>query len=264
MSFDDIKFLNNQRIDIKGHDNPWNNRLLWHSGLDINFIKKICNNKVNTIVEFGSYDGGDGIRYKYNFPNASVYSIEASPACYTHIKPLEKYGIRVFNYAISNKNGKATFYETYDQNNNNYAPCGSLRKDYCSTTQPVTAGISVVGPAVASIGDFPLKIMPSIEVPCVTLETFCEEQEIISIDFLHVDVEGHTVEVINGFGTMRPRVIFVEVQSDTHCHSSEIANLLTSMDYKKIASTADDCNEIWIDKKELELLQTTVVPQGEI
>jgi len=231
MILNDIKFLANGRIHIENYDNPWNNRNLWHSGLNIDLIKQACSNGVNNIVEFGSYDGGDGIRYKYHFPNANVYSIEASPFCYTKMKPLEKYGIRIFNYAISNKDGKALFYGTYDENNNNYAPCGSLNKDYCSTTQP---------------SGKPLKIMPPIEVPCITLEAFCKEQEISSIDFLHVDVEGHAVEVVSGFGNIRPRILYIEVRGDTHNHSPEVGQLLTSINFKKIDSASFN-DEIWID-----------------
>tara|TARA_R110000823_G_scaffold302413_3_gene423618 strand:- start:670 stop:1386 length:717 start_codon:yes stop_codon:yes gene_type:complete len=237
MILNNIKFLANGRIHIENYDNPWNNRNLWHSGLNIDFIKKACNNDINNIVEFGSYDGGDGIRYKYHFPSANVYSIEASPFCYAKMKPLEEYGIKIFNYAISNKCGKALFHGTYDENLDNYAPCGSLNKNYCSTPQPA--------------GNVPLKIMPPIEVPCVTLEAFCSEQKINFIDLLHIDVEGHAVEVISGFGNVRPKLIYIEVSSDTHDHSLEVGQLLTSMNFKKVAAAFHD--EIWVDNEYLHL-----------
>jgi len=79
--YKNIQFVNGNNIKINDFENPWNNRDLWHSFLDINLVKTICNNNVKTIIEFGSYDGGDGIKYKYNFPDAKVYSIEASPSC---------------------------------------------------------------------------------------------------------------------------------------------------------------------------------------
>jgi FkbM family methyltransferase len=229
--FDEIEFLQNNRIKIKGFEKLWNNRLLWHSGTPVDFIKEACNNNVKNIIEFGSYDGGDGIRYRCIFPNANVYSIEASPSCYEKIKPLEKYGLKIFNYAISNKNCKAFFYETYDEKNNNYAPCGSLDKNHCSITQPQ--------PPL-------LKILPQIEVSCLTLETFCDQQKIKNIDLLHVDVEGHAVEVVEGFGSMRPKLIYIEVKSNTHNHSDKIFEILTKMHYNKVNSIGND--EIWVLK----------------
>lgn len=224
-----VNFMEGGRVIIDGFKSPWNNRELWCSNLDINFIKRVLGNNINTIIEFGSYDGGDGIKYKYNFPLANVYSIEPSPSCYEKIKPLEKYGLRVFNYAISDSDLIMDFYQTYDHNAKNFAPCGSLNKLYCSVCQG---------------NQRPLEIFEPIKVNARKLKTFCDEQNIPNIDLLHIDVEGHAREVIIGMENLKPRMIYIEVKSDTHNHSNYINILLTKKNFKKIWAHGSD--EVWI------------------
>jgi len=225
----DVQFFPGNRIKIKNCDNLWNNRDLWHSFFDIRILKRFCKN-VETIIEFGSYDGGDGIKYKYHFPSANVYSIEASPGCYKNIKPLEKYGLKVYNYAISDKYGELDFYQTYDPDNDNIAPCGAIEKKNVSVKRGKEQDLEILDP---------------IKVPCITIEEFCKKENINKVDLLHVDVEGHAPQVIKGLGNLKPKIIYIEVKSDTHNHSSIIKNLLMN-DYKYYGKTGSD--EIWICK----------------
>lgn len=223
-----VKFNDGGRLKIDGFDSPWNNRELWCSNLSIDLIKTYLGSDLQTIIEFGSYDGGDGIKYKFHFPLANIYSIEPSPTCYKKIKQLEVYGLNVFNYAISNMDSTCDFYETYDSQNDNFAPCGSLNKHFVST----------------ETGRTPLQINEPIKVETKKLMTFCEEEKIKHIDLLHIDVEGHCREVIEGLGDLRPRMIYVEVRSDTHDHSLDIGLLLTNKNFKKLGSMGSD--EVWI------------------
>lgn len=225
-----VDFLSNGQLIIKNFDNPWNIRQLWCSNyFDINLVKQYLGNDINTIIEFGSYDGGDGIRYKYFFPNANIYSIEPSPSCYRNILPLKKYGLNIFNYAISDENTIKTLYETYDPNYLNYAPCSSLNKECCSV----------------EINDAEnLEIKEPINVETKKLKTFCEEQNINSIDLLHIDVEGHMCEVINGMDDLNVKMIFIEVKSDTHNYSDKVDILLTKKKFRKITSYCSD--QVWI------------------
>ena len=224
----EINFLPGNRIKINNYSNPWNNRELWHADLDLQIVRQSCK-KVQTILEFGSYDGGDGIRYKYHFPEADVYSIEASPSCYRNVKTLSKYGLKVFNYAISDTIGEVDFYETYDSDNDNYAPCGAIDRDLCSTER---------------LGEAPLRIEAPIRVPSLTVEKFCEQQSITSIDLMHVDVEGHALQCLTGLGKIRPKVIYIEVKGAGYNHSGPIGRLLRSTGYKKEIAHGDE--EIWI------------------
>jgi FkbM family methyltransferase len=228
MNNSDISFLPGNRIKIKNYNNPWNNRDLWHSDASINMIEYVCED-VKNILEFGSYDGGDGIRYKYHFPKSNVYSIEASPVCYNNIKTLEQYGLKVFNYAISDRVGETLFFESYDPDNDNYAPCGAISKELCSTERG---------------GGSDLEILQPIAIPCITVEEFCKEQKIEYIDVIHIDVEGHSVEVLNGFGQFNPKIIFIEVSGVGYDHSFEVFNILDNRDYNLIHSNG--CDQVWV------------------
>ena len=86
--------------------------------------------------------------------------------------------------------------------------------------------------------------MPPIKVPCITIGQFCKEQHIYNIDLIHIDVEGHAIQVLQGLGSIRPKIIYIEVRSDTHDHSDEINRLLTKKNFKKIGSSGAD--EIWL------------------
>jgi len=223
-----VNFNSDGRLQINDFENPWNIRDLWCSYLSIEFIKSQLGNSINNIIEFGSYDGGDGIKYKYHFPLANVYSIEPSPCCFKNTKLLEKYGLNVFNYAISNQNSVMDFYETIDSIKNNKAPCGSLNKEYISTTT----------------GNKPLEITEPIKIKTITLKQFCEDNKIHNIDLLHVDVEGYSCEVIDGMDDLKPRMIYIEVMNETHNHSDKISILLLKKGYKKLYALGAD--EVWI------------------
>lgn len=226
-----IEFVNTNNIIINNFKNPWNDRELWYSFLDINTIKKYCGNNPKNIVEFGSYDGGDGIRYKYYFPNTNVFSVEPSPNCYKNIKLLEKYGLKVFNYAITNENKVLDFYQTFDDVNNQYGPCSSINKEYCDVK-------------LSNRNDF---ILHPIKIQGITIEKFCIDNNIKTLDVMHVDVEGHGREVLNGLGKIRPTIIFIEVSSPTHDHSNDINKILTNLNYKIIKSIGSD--ETWVHMK---------------
>jgi len=228
MSQSKVEFLPGNRIKIENYSNPWNNRDLWHSNFNIQIVNQQCK-KVQTILEFGSYDGGDGIRYKHHFPTADVYSIEASPACFHNLKGLNQYGLKVFNYAISDTIGEVSFYETYDSENDNYAPCGAIDKELCS---------------IDRADGLPLEIRTPVKVPSITIEKFCEEQGITSIDLMHIDVEGHALQCLMGLGPHRPKIIYVEVRGTGYDHSGPISKLLESMKYEK--SMHCGAEEVWI------------------
>lgn len=146
---------------------------------------------------------------------------------------MEKYGLKVFNYAISNKNEIINFYPTFDDENNNYAPCGSLNKKFISFKRA---------------NENPLIIKPSVKINSITIKEFCKLNDIKKINLLHVDVEGHTIEVLEvleGLGDIMPKMIYIEVKSDTHDHTDKIGRLLKILNYKRILRS--DSDEVWIN-----------------
>ncbi|KKL10381.1 hypothetical protein LCGC14_2556420, partial [marine sediment metagenome] len=136
--------------------------------------KYISNPKV--ILEFGSYDGMDAIRYKNYFSKAFIYVMEADPTMFEKVKKNinNKEEIYIFHYAISNKTGIIDFYES------------KFIKDISGkkSGDPSFAGslYRVLDSAIEN-QDFQVFSEIPIKVPTITIEDFCKQQKITQIDF---------------------------------------------------------------------------------
>jgi len=182
------------------------------------------------IFDVGCFDCGDSIIFKRNFPDAEVYSFEANPTIYNKIKPLEKHGINIFNYAVFKKVGEVEYYEC-------------IRPEYNGTqvtTSSAPAGSLLKATKKAENQFTHLKYSKKpISVPCITIERFCNENNITEIDVLHMDVEGVVKEIISGFGDIRPKLINVEIDGVTDFFQnastfSEVNDMLLCIGYKLI------------------------------
>lgn len=167
---------------------------LYHSGFQpdwLDFSPEI-------IFEFGSFDGGDAIRLKAAYPKSTIYSFEPDPG---RCSIIEKLGILIHYAAISDRNGIASFERCIDPNEGDllYGPAGSLLKH-----------------KQKHLETFNHLSYELINVPTITLASFCLVSEIPKIDLLHMDVEGAELKVLHGLGKwLRPKAIFLE------CHMTE-------------------------------------------
>ena len=94
-----------------------NDLKVYRSNFDLDWFQKHLKRNPETIIEFGSYDGGDGLFYKNNYPECNIYSIEACPKRFQIVKKLEhEYKINVFNYAVCDIDGHINFYQVHDEN----------------------------------------------------------------------------------------------------------------------------------------------------
>ncbi len=187
------------------------------------------------ILEFGSYDGGDGAFYKQKFPEARVLSIEASPDRFNIIKSYsDKIGVEVYNFAVSNKDGFANFYEVFDPNvldsDSKTGSSGSLNQ----RTEIYKK-------------NFPhLSEKAPIPVETIRLDSFCNKNSINFIDFIHVDVEGGEHLVLEGLGDLRPKVMLLErylgkeYYGDSAYNVGDIERICDKMGYIILESTPSD------------------------
>jgi len=194
------------------------------------YIEYLLGYKPKTIFEFGSNDGGDALKYKLAFPESEVYAFEASPRLFTALKQIEEYGVKAFNYAIYNYDGETCFFPTTNKACGNEVGGGSLLK----VTESIKESIKTV-----VFADKP------ITVPCRTIASLCKEHNITNIDFMHVDVEGVPKEVIEGFGDIKPKVLFIELILTEFSHiggskGEEVKQMLADMNYEFIATNEND------------------------
>jgi FkbM family methyltransferase len=208
---------------------------MYKSGFNETWFNHYLSNPPEVIVEFGSYDCGDGVYYKNLFPNAEVYSIEACPERYNVVKENgSKFGIKTFNYAVTDSIGEVDFYQVKDpnvmDNKDYYGSSGSInqRTDFYKKTFDH------------------VKEQTPIKVPSITLEKFCNDNNIKHIDFLHLDVEGAEQKVVSGFGDIKPELLWLEVYlgkkyyGDGAYETDSLFNELKSIGYELLRTEGAD------------------------
>jgi len=161
------------------------------------------------IFDIGACEGEDSIRYAREFPNARIYAFEPLPSNMSTLhRQVAAYGatqVEAFPIALSDERGTATFHVSsgspenlpstadweYGNKSSSLLPPGELREHYPW-----------------------LRFEQSIEVATDTLASFCAERGIERIDFIHMDVQGAELKVLQGAGDLlrRVRAIWLEVE----------------------------------------------------
>ena len=138
--------------------------------------------------------------------------------------------MKTFNYAIYNYDGETTFFTTTNKACGNEVGGGSLLRVKESIKEKIDTVFFAEKP---------------ITVPCRRIDSLCKEHNITNIDFMHVDVEGVPKEVIEGFGDIRPKVLFIELILTEFSHiggskGEEVKQMLADMNYEFIATNGND------------------------
>lgn len=182
-----------------------NGELYHRSSFEPEWIQRLIGREPKVIFEFGSADGGDALRFKKYYPKSEIYSFEPDPKLYKIAQKIKNYNINIYNYAISDKEGEINFYRVRFKNSENYMEAGSLLEATEERKQSTDH---------LSYDNQPIKVY------CTTIELFCKENNISEIDFMQIDVEGAADKVINGFGNIRPKILFIELQSTSNSHKN--------------------------------------------
>ncbi len=140
----------------------------------------------NVILDIGANDGIDGLGYALFNKNLNVYAFEANPALIEKIQnnkkkienffniPLTNYNL--INKAVSNFNGSSDFYIS------EYDLCSSLLKyKFVKTEKKISCEV-------------------------ITLDKFCDENNIDNIVYLHTDTQGSDLNVLKGLNKYRDKV----------------------------------------------------------
>jgi FkbM family methyltransferase len=170
---------------------------------------------VKTIFDIGACDFGDSIKLKKEFPNADVYAVEADPINYfRNYSQAETYGIKTFNFGMSDTTGKATFYPSlYEkQQNIDWGYAGSLVKPLLKPDTNEALNHTVIYHT------------EGIQIPTKRFDEFCEEINVVRIELLFIDVEGAEYKVMSSLGDIRPKLIFAET------HHYQVKNFENEID----------------------------------
>jgi FkbM family methyltransferase len=206
-------------------------------------LKLIFNSHKSIVIfDIGSCEGEDSIKYAKIFPNAKIFAVEALPS---NVKLLEanlkKYSdyaqnIEIIPFALSDETGDASFYVSSGQID------GKKEEqdwDYGNKSS------SLLSP------EKHLEITPWLKFPDVikvetrTIKNVCSDKNIDSIDFIHMDVQGAELKVLNGAGDSieRIKLIWLEVEAielyKDQPLKKEVEKFMSDHNFYKIKDTVD-------------------------
>lgn len=157
-----------------------------YGGRRLDLIAKFLPNDP-VIFEAGGHYGEDTIRFATRWPMGTILTFEPNPHAFEKLLETTKGvpNVHSYNLAVNNYNGTDILHVCYGTEGDN----------------PVFEGAS-------SLLE-PIEWMekhyqgPSIEVPCVILEDWCETNHFDHIDFMWLDLEGLELQILES----SPRVL---------------------------------------------------------
>lgn len=144
------------------------------------------------IFDIGACEGEESIRYKNIFPLASILLFEPLPEnqelILKNIKGNNVENFSLYPFALSDVNGYTKFYTSSGQPNHAQT---NLDWDFGNKSS------SLLAPQSKNMPDW-LNFDKVIEVETMTLDFFLEKNKITTIDFIHMDVQGAELKVLEG------------------------------------------------------------------
>ena len=146
----------------------------------------------SVIFDIGACEGEDSIRYSLLFKTATVYSFEPLPDNYTkclnNFLKFSNNKIKAFQLALSNNNGVADF----------FVSSGSPKNAEQSGWNFGNKSSSLFPPESSYKQNEWLRFEDQIQVKTQTISSFCKENSVQKIDFIHMDVQGAELNVLQG------------------------------------------------------------------
>ena len=187
------------------------------------FLNFIDVKDVNVIVEGGSRDLVDALYLEQHFNNAQIHSFECNEEAYAICSKnlnRSKGRIKLNKLAMTNKNGELSFY-AFDHNVTDHHDIGvsSLYKHKDQNGVPQKE-ITVLG---------------------TRLDTYCNNNNITSIDYLCLDVQGAEQSVLEGLGNMLTTIKYIVLENDSSFYSDapEISEQLLT-NFKVVSKICND------------------------
>jgi FkbM family methyltransferase len=194
---------------------------------------------VHNFLEIGSRDGRDAQIFADAAGIGEVFVVEPAPQSYADI--VRRYpDFKVFNCALSNRDGRATFH--------NIVESDMIKRGMSSLMARGTV--------------YEQLKTDTIDVQAMKGSTFLELNAIDTVSACKIDVEGHSFEVLEGFGKELTRIKSMHVECevvpvwDGQKLYREIRPLLESRGYllvyyREYNQPTTQCDSIWIHSSAL-------------
>ena len=195
--------------------------------------------EIKTIIDVGAYEGGDTLRFNSWFPLATTYSIEGSPNNFEILnhKLKSRENLKTFNYVMYDKVGEIDF--------NRIGEYGHIEENAQGQPTEMVMG-TIYTFKEAKLQRYNMKHVDSVKVKSITLDKFCEDNNITEIDIIHADIEGASYDMVRGMNKVLPKLIFLEQEANeaftdkTHGGNFELNKLLVSKGYELLLNLGND------------------------
>lgn len=153
-----------------------NNKNLLQNDNPLIAIKESLKDRNNVVLfDVGANLGQTIRKMKLEFPTSKIYAFEPSRSCYELLSNgLALENVFVFNNAVGSEIGKVKF------NEYSWSAMSSVLKRSFGSAQ----------------------IIDTYDVNLITIDSFCELNDVSKIDFLKTDTEGFELEVLKGASEM--------------------------------------------------------------
>ena len=195
---------------------------MWNSNDIVNILGRSDN---LVLFDVGAADFRDSVKMRNSFPNSTIYSFEPDKTNLGWYGSISKnYNLNIFPFGLSDENGTFKFYTSETLNGATWKYSGSFMK-------PVVKEGTSEGLFHSNL----IYNMEGIELESKRLDSFCMENGITQIDFMHLDVQGAETKVIHGMGDHRPYLIFSETCEyetyETNTNLQEFDKLMGDLGY---------------------------------
>jgi FkbM family methyltransferase len=174
------------------------------------------------IVEAGAYCGDETYHAARVWPHGRIFAFEPAPHSFLQLQKMvsEKNldNVQIFNKALNSYNGKATLFLCYGIKGDN------PHFEYASSFLPLKKEMEG-----CCLG-------PSVKVPCVVLDDWCEENRIDHIDILRLEVEGLELQVLESSPNILKNVKMIYVKSIIHPYRVSMTDYNTMKRYLEAAN----------------------------
>lgn len=159
-------------------------------------FKVILKKRDPVIVEIGAHFGEDSVRFSEAFPEGKIYCFEPDPRCITVFKKYVKNDrIKLFEVALSDSNGVANFFQSYDDTKSDFVPD---KYDWIDLEDYKNNKLSNSGSS--SLKEGYRNNLDKISVNTQRFDSWYAENSPGNIDLAWIDVQGAEKEVLKGFG----------------------------------------------------------------
>lgn len=165
----------------------------------LNVIKHYNRGGIRTVFDVGSRDGAESVTFAEKFMTSKIYAFECNPKTIPLLRErASKWkAITAVEKAIADYDGTIKFYPTNMESITSW-PDGN--------------------PGASSLfkanGNYPAEkyAQDEIEVPCIRLDTFCNEKGITAIDILWMDMQGAELLALQSLGGLLKTVKFINTE----------------------------------------------------